>query len=120
MPDFPGCRQLPLPCHDHAAAAVHEVGHRPVVAIDNERAAREATEHLLALGRRRILTVGGRDDGQVGTTQARTRGFRLAPAGAGLAYDPAALPPAAGEVALSRSAGNRGRGHRGWGRPSGR
>ncbi|MGZ2357928.1 LacI family transcriptional regulator [Streptomyces sp. 372A] len=63
------------------------------VAIDNERAAREATEHLLALGRRRILTVGGREDGCVGTAQARTRGFRLALSGAGLPYDPASLLP---------------------------
>ncbi|MFI1226558.1 MULTISPECIES: LacI family DNA-binding transcriptional regulator [unclassified Streptomyces] len=63
------------------------------VAIDNERAAREATEHLIAQGRRHILTVGGRHDEGVGTAQARTRGFRAALAGAGLAYAPAALAP---------------------------
>ncbi|MGW0858535.1 LacI family DNA-binding transcriptional regulator [Streptomyces sp. NPDC002690] len=63
------------------------------VAIDNERAAREATGHLLALGRRRILTVGGRDDGAVGTAQARTRGFLAALAEAGIAYDPSCLLP---------------------------
>ncbi|WNI26693.1 LacI family DNA-binding transcriptional regulator [Streptomyces sp. ITFR-16] len=78
------------------------------VAIDNERAAREATEHLLALGRRHILAVGGRDDGYVGTAQARARGFRLALAGAGLAHDPASLLPVAafhmgdGEAAVRR------------------
>ncbi|MFE7520194.1 LacI family DNA-binding transcriptional regulator [Streptomyces halstedii] len=63
------------------------------VAIDNERAAREATEHLLALGRRRVLTVGGRDDPGVGTAQARTRGYRAALAAAGIALDPASLLP---------------------------
>jgi DNA-binding LacI/PurR family transcriptional regulator len=63
------------------------------VAIDNECAAREATEHLIALGRRRILAVGGRDDEGVGTAQARTRGFRAALTEAGIAYDPASLLP---------------------------
>ncbi|GGS79826.1 MULTISPECIES: LacI family DNA-binding transcriptional regulator [Streptomyces] len=63
------------------------------VAIDNERAAREATEHLLGLGRRAILAVGGRDDAGLGTAEARTRGYRAALAAAGLAFDPAALLP---------------------------
>ncbi|MFH8441876.1 LacI family DNA-binding transcriptional regulator [Streptomyces sp. NPDC018026] len=63
------------------------------VAIDNERAAREATRHLIGLGRRTILAVGGRDDSGLGTAEARTRGYRAALAEAGIAYDPAALLP---------------------------
>ncbi|MET9444358.1 LacI family DNA-binding transcriptional regulator [Streptomyces sp. NPDC006610] len=61
------------------------------VAIDNEKAAREATEHLIGLGRRTILVVGGRDEPGHGTAQARTRGYRAALAEAGIAFDPAAL-----------------------------
>lgn len=63
------------------------------VAIDNERAALEATRHLIGLGRRTILAVGGHDDSGLGTAQARTRGYRAALTEAGIAYDPAALLP---------------------------
>ncbi|WP_320774299.1 LacI family DNA-binding transcriptional regulator [Streptomyces sp. CRN 30] len=63
------------------------------VAIDNEKAARAATEHLIGLGRRRILAVGGRDDTGLGTAEARTRGYRAALAEAGIAFEPAALLP---------------------------
>ncbi|MFI8165716.1 LacI family DNA-binding transcriptional regulator [Streptomyces sp. NPDC085931] len=65
------------------------------VAIDNEKAAREATEHLLRMGRRSLLVVGGRDDEGLGTAEARTRGYRAALAAAGIAHDPAALLPVA-------------------------
>lgn len=65
------------------------------VAIDNERAAREATEHLIAGGRRRIFVVGGRDEPGLGTAEARTRGYRAALSAAGIAHDPAALLPVA-------------------------
>ncbi|MFE6286114.1 LacI family DNA-binding transcriptional regulator [Streptomyces sp. NPDC057877] len=65
------------------------------VAIDNEKAAREATEHLIGLGRRTILVVGGHDGGGLGTAQARTRGYRAALTEAGIAHDPAALLPVA-------------------------
>ncbi|MFC9426990.1 LacI family DNA-binding transcriptional regulator [Streptomyces sp. NPDC056987] len=65
------------------------------VAIDNERAAREATDHLIARGRREILVIGGRDSAGLGTAEARTRGYRAALSAAGLAYDPAALLPVA-------------------------
>lgn len=61
------------------------------VAIDNERAAREATEHLVSLGRRRILAVGGHDDPASGTAEARTRGYRAALAAAGIEFDPTAV-----------------------------
>ncbi|GAA2549295.1 LacI family DNA-binding transcriptional regulator [Streptomyces levis] len=63
------------------------------VAIDNEKAAREATEHLLGMGRRSILVIGGRDDAAPGTAEARTRGYRAALTEAGIAHDPAALLP---------------------------
>lgn len=65
------------------------------VAIDNELAAREATAHLIALGRRSVLAVGGRDDAGLGTAEARTRGYRAALDAAGIAYDPSALLPVA-------------------------
>ncbi|MEV8550681.1 LacI family DNA-binding transcriptional regulator [Streptomyces glaucescens] len=63
------------------------------VAIDNEKAAREATEHLIALGRRTVLAIGGRADAGLGTAEARTRGYLAALAEAGIAHDPAALLP---------------------------
>ncbi|MFD5572827.1 LacI family DNA-binding transcriptional regulator [Streptomyces cadmiisoli] len=63
------------------------------VAIDNEKAARQATEHLIGLGRRTILAVGGRDDAGLGTAEARTRGYRAALTEAGIPFDPAALLP---------------------------
>ncbi|CAL9657795.1 LacI family DNA-binding transcriptional regulator [Streptomyces sp. enrichment culture] len=63
------------------------------VAIDNEKAAREATEHLLGMGRRSILVIGGRDEAAPGTAEARTRGYRAALTEAGIAHDPAALLP---------------------------
>ncbi|MFF1920947.1 LacI family DNA-binding transcriptional regulator [Streptomyces sp. NPDC058221] len=61
------------------------------VAIDNEKAAREATEHLIGLGRRTILVIGGCDEAGLGTAEARTRGYRAALAEAGIAHDPASL-----------------------------
>ncbi|RDG37089.1 LacI family DNA-binding transcriptional regulator [Streptomyces corynorhini] len=63
------------------------------VAIDNEQAAREATEHLIARGHRAILVIGGRDEPGLGTAEARTRGYRAALAAAGIAHDAAALLP---------------------------
>ncbi|MFB7652773.1 MULTISPECIES: LacI family DNA-binding transcriptional regulator [unclassified Streptomyces] len=63
------------------------------VAIDNERAAREATRHLIGLGRRSVLAVGGFDAPGLGTAEARTRGYRAALAEAGIAYDPSLVIP---------------------------
>lgn len=63
------------------------------VAIDNVAAAREATEHLLASGRRRIAVVGGRPPGPSGTGELRTRGYREAVRARGLSYDPALVRP---------------------------
>ncbi|ANJ05722.1 LacI family DNA-binding transcriptional regulator [Streptomyces parvulus] len=63
------------------------------VAIDNEGAAREATRHLIGLGRRTILAVGGVDAPGLGTAEARTRGYRAALEEAGLPYDPSLVVP---------------------------
>ncbi|PRX96845.1 LacI family DNA-binding transcriptional regulator [Allonocardiopsis opalescens] len=65
------------------------------VAIDNAAAAREATEHLLALGRRRIAVLGGRLDEKIGTAQLRARGHLDALAAAGLPVDERLIMPAA-------------------------
>ncbi|CAM5317307.1 LacI family transcriptional regulator [Streptomyces purpurascens] len=58
------------------------------VGIDNVRAAREATEHLLSRGRRRIAVVGGALHGRQGTDRLRTDGYREALEGAGLPFEP--------------------------------
>jgi LacI family transcriptional regulator, repressor for deo operon, udp, cdd, tsx, nupC, and nupG len=54
------------------------------VAIDNVTAAREATEHLLELGRRRIATVGAPLDDATSTGSLRLRGYQAAMIDAGL------------------------------------
>ncbi|GAA3720961.1 DNA-binding LacI/PurR family transcriptional regulator [Spinactinospora alkalitolerans] len=64
------------------------------VAIDNVAAAREATEHLLGLGRRRIAVLGGRLGPDLGTAELRTQGHREAIEAAGLEFDPALVRPA--------------------------
>ncbi|WP_280922816.1 substrate-binding domain-containing protein [Streptomyces sp. MZ04] len=69
------------------------LGERPAedgtdhVGIDNVRAAREATEHLLSRGRRRIAVVGGMVRGRQGTDRLRTDGYREALAAAGVPFD---------------------------------
>jgi DNA-binding LacI/PurR family transcriptional regulator len=57
------------------------------VAIDNVAAAREATEHLLSLGRRRIAAIGDQPPEAGGTAQLRTEGFRQAHGRGGIALD---------------------------------
>src|SRR5579862_2631920 len=52
------------------------------VVFDNVEAAREATDHMITHGRRRIAFVGGRPD--AATTRDRVDGYRRALAGAGL------------------------------------
>ncbi|MFI0236010.1 LacI family DNA-binding transcriptional regulator [Streptomyces sp. NPDC016845] len=75
------------------------LGERPAegttdhVAVDNVRAAREATEHLLARGRRRIAVIGGRVRGPQGTDRLRTDGYREALKEAGVAFDSALVVP---------------------------
>jgi LacI family repressor for deo operon, udp, cdd, tsx, nupC, and nupG len=63
------------------------------VAIDNVAAAREATEHLLSLGRRRIAAIGDHPSETSGTAQLRTKGFREAHDRAGIAPDESLIVP---------------------------
>jgi DNA-binding LacI/PurR family transcriptional regulator len=72
-----------------ASAASAEYAAIDHVAIDNVAAAREATEHLIGLGRRRIAAVGVQE--ATGTARLRTRGFTEAFARAGLAVDASLL-----------------------------
>jgi DNA-binding LacI/PurR family transcriptional regulator len=60
------------------------------VRIDDEHAARSATEHLIRLGHRRIAYVGGATEGVLDFTApvARLAGYRAALAAAGLEHDP--------------------------------
>ena len=62
------------------------------VMIDNERAAREATEHLLALGRRRIAVIGRQQSPHADTSRVRMAGYRSALEAAGHDFDDALAP----------------------------
>ncbi|HET7313064.1 LacI family DNA-binding transcriptional regulator [Salinisphaera sp.] len=66
------------------------------VAVDNIAAAREATEHLLAGGRRRIGAIGLQPHLSNETARLRTEGYRQALRAAGL------MPRAALEIAVKR------------------
>ncbi|MFC8717723.1 LacI family DNA-binding transcriptional regulator [Kitasatospora sp. NPDC057198] len=59
----------------------------PGIGVTDERGARQAVEHLLDLGHRRIAVVAGRSHSLAGA--ARLRGYRAALEGAAVAYDPA-------------------------------
>ncbi|WP_344632168.1 LacI family DNA-binding transcriptional regulator [Streptomyces glaucosporus] len=63
------------------------------VDIDNRRAAREATEHLISLGRTRVGVIGARDDPRAGTARLRLAGYRQALEAAGLPRDERLAPP---------------------------
>jgi DNA-binding LacI/PurR family transcriptional regulator len=83
------------------------------VAIDNVVAAREATEHLLEGGRTRIAAVGADvTTNNVGTAQARLRGYEMAheQAGlqppAGLAITTGGWTRASGYIAVDRLLGS--------------
>lgn len=67
--------------HDGAAGFDH-------VAIDNVAAAREATTHLLARGRRRIAAIGSQPRSLNATARQRSAGYREALADAGLPVEP--------------------------------
>lgn len=58
------------------------------VAVDNVAAAREATEHLITLGRRRIALVGAQDESTRGMVSLRIRGWQEALSAAGLWAQP--------------------------------
>ncbi|MBD0419097.1 LacI family DNA-binding transcriptional regulator [Streptomyces sp. TRM S81-3] len=63
------------------------------VAIDNVAAAREATEHLLGLGRRRVAAIGDQPYSTGETAQLRTIGYRQALERAGHAVDEELIVP---------------------------
>jgi DNA-binding LacI/PurR family transcriptional regulator len=66
------------------------VDHGPAdhVAIDNVAAARDATAHLIALGRRRIAAVGAQHTAEAATARLRLAGWSAALNDAGLRPDP--------------------------------
>lgn len=72
------------------------------VDTDNLGGARTATEHLIALGHRRIAHVRGRAD--LESAQLRERGYREALEAAGIAYDPALVADGAYRTTESTSA----------------
>ncbi|MFC5825153.1 LacI family DNA-binding transcriptional regulator [Nonomuraea insulae] len=70
-------------------------GNFPHVAIDNVAAARDATAHLLALGRRRVAAIGDQQYATGETAQLRTAGYRQAHTRAGLEPDESLIVPTA-------------------------
>jgi DNA-binding LacI/PurR family transcriptional regulator len=64
------------------------------VVIDNLAAARAATAHLIAAGRRRVAAIGAQERASGATARIRLEGYRLALAEAGLPYDPELVAPA--------------------------
>jgi DNA-binding LacI/PurR family transcriptional regulator len=72
------------------------VDHGPAdhVAIDNVAAARDATAHLIALGRRRIAAIGAQHTAEAATARLRLAGWSAALGDAGLPADPALIAPA--------------------------
>jgi DNA-binding LacI/PurR family transcriptional regulator len=62
------------------------------VLIDNVLAARDATAHLVAGGRRRVAAIGFQSDPLSITSQQRARGYIEALEAAGLAHDPQLTP----------------------------
>src|SRR4051794_865805 len=64
------------------------------VAIDNEAAARELTEHLIRSGRRRIAVIGSQRPPYGQTARLRIKGYRAALAAAGLPYEASLVVPA--------------------------
>ena len=65
------------------------------MAIDNERAAHDATRHLLDLGVTRIAAIGAQPDESYTTPQQRTAGYEAALREAGIEPDPELMQPAA-------------------------
>jgi DNA-binding LacI/PurR family transcriptional regulator len=57
------------------------------VTMQNVQAARAATEHLLATGRKRVAVIGAHPGEVIGSAGLRLRGYREALAAAGIPYD---------------------------------
>ncbi|MDL4821813.1 LacI family DNA-binding transcriptional regulator [Actinomadura opuntiae] len=66
------------------------------VGIDNVAAARAATEHLLALGRRRIAFIGSQRKASSEIARLRTTGYRQALEAGGCKVEPRLILPTAG------------------------
>lgn len=64
------------------------------VGIDNVRAARDATEHLVSVGCRRIAAIGAQAGGPGATARQRLSGYRATLADAGLPVDESLVVPA--------------------------
>ena len=62
-------------------------GPHPHVAVDNTAAGQAATEHLIRLGRRRIVALGAQDSEPRRTSDLRLAGYRRALEAAGIGYD---------------------------------
>ena len=65
------------------------------VAIDNVQAARDATEHLISIGRKRIAAIGSQPGDAGGTAQLRTSGYLDALAAHGIRVDRTLMMPTA-------------------------
>ncbi|RYZ30469.1 MAG: LacI family transcriptional regulator, partial [Propionibacteriaceae bacterium] len=63
-------------------------GPKDHVTMRNVEGAQAATEHLLSIGRRRILAFGGDPEQGLGSARLRLDGYRRALAGAGIDEDP--------------------------------
>lgn len=77
-------------------------GRCDAVVVDNRHVARRVTEHLVALGHRRVALLVDETDGTTGAE--RVRGYADALAGAGLPVDPALLVPVGWDVDGARRA----------------
>ena len=75
------------------------------VLIDDRLAAREATEHLIALGHRRIGFVRGKEDQDA--THERFAGYRDALDAAGISHDPELVEPGLFDFETGLEAGSR-------------
>jgi LacI family repressor for deo operon, udp, cdd, tsx, nupC, and nupG len=74
----------------------------PAIRIDNEAAARLATDHLIGLGHRRIGKIAGPIDNPL--SRDRLAGYRAALAAAGLAFDETLVVEAAFDVESGHAA----------------
>jgi DNA-binding LacI/PurR family transcriptional regulator len=91
LEQMPGRTTMPL-----VLLGEHEFdGRYDHVAIDNERAAHDATRHLLDLGATRIAAIGAQPDEDYTTPQQRTAGYEAALREAGIEPDPQLMQPAA-------------------------
>jgi DNA-binding LacI/PurR family transcriptional regulator len=68
----------------------------PHVTVDNTAAAKAATEHLLALGCRRIVAIGAQESGPNETAVLRLAGYRAALEEAGIELDESLILPVEG------------------------